>query len=54
MNKYEETKVKKEKSLLKRLKKLVNENNTYADLKNVGAYIVFEHLKDKVKCHNTF
>ncbi len=45
-----------EKHLLKQFNKFFEENNIrrYEDLPNAGAYIVFNDLKDKVKCYNKF
>ena len=55
-NKYKDVKEKKEKQLLKEFTKFFAENDIkrYEDLPNAGAYIVFNHLKDKVKCYNDF
>ena len=54
MNEWDEKMKNKEKSLMKSLKNMINKTKTFADLRILGAYIVFESLADKVNCHNTF
>ena len=55
-NQYLKLKQKKEKEILNSFKSFFKKHKirTYEDFPNVGAYIVFENLKDKVNCYEIF